>query len=85
MLQIDPCDANAFDMDKATTGVKYQMMDEEYIYLTKDLGWKEGMKEEFEEEERECDPTDVTKLSGYLFLTNQLVGEKRSESSWRKR
>ena len=27
-LQIDPCDTNAFDVDKATADVKYQMMDE---------------------------------------------------------
>ena len=50
MLQIDPCDTNAFDVDKATTDVEYQMMDEEYIYLTEDLVWKEGLKEEIEEE-----------------------------------
>ena len=54
------------------TDVEYQMMDEECIYLTEDLGWKEGIKEECEEEERKCDPKDVTKLSEYLFLTEQM-------------
>ena len=72
MLQIDPCNANAFDVDKATTDVEYQMMEEEYIYLTKDLGWKEDLEEEIEEEELKCDPKDVTKLSEYLFLIEQM-------------
>ena len=52
------------------------MMDEEYIYLTEDLGWKEGLKEEIEEEELKCDPKDVTKLSEYLFLTKQMGWKK---------
>ena len=50
MLQIDPCDANAFNVDKTTADVEYQMMDEEYIYLTEGLGWNKGLKEEIEEE-----------------------------------
>ena len=66
MLQIDPSDVKAFDVDKAT---QISNDDKEYIYLTKDLGWKERMKGEFEEEERKCDPKDVPKLSEYLFLT----------------
>merc|ERR1712086_273571 len=88
MLQIYPNDAKAFDVDRATTDVEYQMMDEEYVYLTEDLGWKEGIKEECEEKERECDPKDVTKLSEYLFLTEQMgwkkglkvLGEKGEEA-----
>ena len=72
MLQIDPNYVKAFDVNRATTYVKYQMMDKEYVYLTKDLGWKEGMKEEFEREEREFDPEDVPQLSEYLFLTKQI-------------
>ena len=55
------------------------MMDKEYIYLTKDLGWKEGLKEEIEEEEVKCDPKDVTKLSEYLFLTKQMGWKKGSK------
>ena len=38
MLLIDPGNANTFNVDKATTDVKYEIMDEEYIYLTEDLG-----------------------------------------------
>ena len=72
MLQIDPGNTNTFNVVKATTDVEYKMMDEEYVYLTEDLGWKEGMKEEFEEEESKCDPKDATKLSEYLFLTEQM-------------
>ena len=68
MLQIDPRDTNVFDVNKATTDVEYQMMDEEYIYLTEDLGWKEGPKEEIGEEEFKCDPKEVTKLFEYHFL-----------------
>ena len=75
-------------MDKATTDVEYEMMDEEYIYLTEDLGWKEGLKEEIEEEEFKCDPKDVPKLSKYLFLIKQIgwrkglkvLGEKGDEA-----
>ena len=60
-------------------------MNKEYIYLTEEFGWKEGLKEEIEEEELKCDPKDVTKLSKYLFLTKQMgwkkglkvLGEKR--------
>ena len=78
MLQLDPCNPNAFDVDKATTDVEYEMMDEEYIYLTEDLGWEEGLKEEIEEEEFKCDPKDVTKLSGYLFLTKRKWVGKRA-------
>merc|ERR1712086_601095 len=66
----------SFDVDRATTDVECQMMDEEYVYLTKDLGWKEGVKEEIEEEELKCDPKDVTKLSEYLFLTEQMGWKK---------
>ena len=88
VLQIDPCDATAFDVDKATTDFEHQMMDKEYIYLTKDLGWGEGLKEEIEEEDLKCDPKDVTKLSEYVFLTTQMgwkkglkvLGEKGEES-----
>ena len=47
-------------------------MDEEYIYLTKDLGWKEGLNEKIEESESKLDPNDVTKLSEYLFLAKQM-------------
>ena len=88
MLQIDPTDGKAFNVDRATTDVKCQMMDKEYVYLTKDLGWKEGTKEEIEEEELKCDPKDATKLSEHLFLTKQLgwkkglkvLGEKGEEA-----
>ena len=71
MLQIDPNDTKAFDVDRATTDVEYQMMDKEYVYLTEDLGWKKDLKEEIEEEKLKCDPRDVTKLSEYPFLTEQ--------------
>ena len=37
MLQIDLRDANAFNVDKATTDVECEMMDEEYIYLAEDI------------------------------------------------
>ena len=75
-------------MDRATTDVEYQMMDEEYVYLTKDLGWKEGLREKIEEEELKCDPKDVTKFSEYLFITIQMgwkngpkvLGEKGEEA-----
>ena len=50
MIHSDPCDANAFDVGEATTDVECQMMDEKYIYLTEDLGWKEDPKEKIEEE-----------------------------------
>ena len=43
-------------------------MDEEYIYLTKDLGQKEGLNEETE---YKSNPKDVMKVSEYLFLTNK--------------
>ena len=76
MLQIDPCDANAFNVDKATTHVEYDMMDKDYIYLTEDLGWEEGLKEETEEEEFKCAPKDVTKLSEYLFLVEKMGWKK---------
>ena len=76
MLQIDPCNANAFDVDKIITDVEYKMMDEEYIYLTEDLGREKDLKEEIEEEECKCDPKDVTKVSEYLFLTEQIGWKK---------
>ena len=76
MLQVDPGNTNTFDGDKATADVEYEMMDEEYIYLTEDLEWKEGLKEETKEEEFKGDPKDVTKLSEYLFLTKQMGWKK---------
>ena len=76
MLQIDPCDAKAFDVDKATTDVEYQMMDKEYIYLTKYLGWKEGLKEEIEEEELKCDLKDVTMFLNIYSSPNKWGGKK---------
>ena len=76
MLQINPDKADTFGVDKATTDAKTVMMDEEYIYLTKDLGWKEGLNEELEEEEFKSDPKDATKLSNYLFLTKQMCWKK---------
>ena len=46
---------------------------EEYIYLTEDLGWKEGLTED-----KECKSNSnyVTKLSEYLFLTKQMGWKK---------
>ena len=38
MLQIDPGNADTFDADKATANVETETMNEEYIYLTEDLG-----------------------------------------------
>ena len=38
MLQIDPGNIDTFDVEKATTDVKTEIMDEEYLYLTEDLG-----------------------------------------------
>ena len=50
MRQIYPCGIKTFEVDRTTTDIEYQMMDKEYVYLTKDLRWKEGLKEEIEEE-----------------------------------
>ena len=50
ILQIDPGNVDTFNVNKATTDVENEMMDEKYIYLTEDLGWKEGLNEEIEEE-----------------------------------
>ena len=44
--------------------------------MTEELGWKEGLKEEIEEEELKFDPKDVTKLSEYLFLAEQIGSSK---------
>ena len=49
MLQIDPGNVDTFDVDKPTTDVKNEMTEEEYIYLTEDLGWKEGLNKENKE------------------------------------
>ena len=49
LLQIDPGNVDTFDVDKATKDVENEIMDKEYIYLTEDLGWKEGLIEENEE------------------------------------
>ena len=37
MLQIYPGNVDTFDVEKAMTDVEYEIMDEEYIYLTEDL------------------------------------------------
>ena len=50
LLQSDPGNVDTFDVDEGTTDVENEMMDEEYIYLAVYLGWKEGLKEEIEEE-----------------------------------
>ena len=73
LLQINPGNIDAFNVEKATTEVKHEMMDEEYIYMTEDLGRKEGLKEEIGEEEFKGDPKDVTKLSEYLLLTEHMA------------
>ena len=48
-------------------------IDEEYIFLTEEMGWKEGL---VNDEPREYDTKNVTKLAEYLFLTDQM--------GWRK-
>ena len=56
--------------------------------MTKYLGWKEGPKKEIEEEEIKCDLKDVTKISAYLSLTEQIrlkkglqvIGERGEEA-----
>ena len=64
-------------------------MNEEYIYLTKNLDWKEGLNEE---KGYKSDSNHVTKLSEYLFLTKQMgwknglkvLGEKGEEATKNK-
>ena len=55
------------------------MMNEEYIYLTEDVGWKEGLNKE---KEYKSNPKDVTKLSKYIFLTEKM-GWKKAFCCWR--
>ena len=76
MLQIDPNDAKAFDVDRATTDVEYQMMDEEYVYLTEDLGWKEGIKEECEEKNVNVIQKTSQSFLDICFLPNKWVEKK---------
>ena len=52
------------------------MMDEKYIDLTEDLGYKEGLNEENEEKWFKSDPKDVTTLSEYIFLAEQMSRKK---------
>jgi hypothetical protein len=61
--------------------------DAEYIFLTKALGWKEGLNKE-NNPTSDGDSNDVIKLAEYLFLTEQmgwrkglkLFGEKGEEA-----
>ena len=76
MLQIDPENVDTFDVEKAMTAVKNEMMDEEYIYMSEDLGRKQGLNTEIEEKEDTSDPKDVAKLAEYLFLTKQMGWKK---------
>ena len=48
LCQIGPGNVNTFNAEKAAIYVKTEMMNEEYIYLTEDLGKKEGLNEEKE-------------------------------------
>ena len=52
--------------------------------LTEDLGWKESTREVIEEEEFKYDPKDITKLSRYLFLTEQ-IGRKKGLKVFREK
>ena len=76
LLQIAPGNVDTFDVEKATTCVEYETMEEEHLYLTEDLGWKEGLNEEMGEKEFRSDPKYVTKFSEYLFLTKQMCWTK---------
>ena len=52
------------------TEAKFDKDEAEYMFLTKTLGWKEGLNEG--SDPAEADTNNVTKLSKYLFLTEQM-------------
>ena len=45
------------------------------MFLTKILGWKEGLNEE-NDASSDADPNNLTKLAEYLFVTEQLGWHK---------
>ena len=57
------------------------MINKEYIYLTEDIVWKEGMNKE---KEYKSNSKDVTKYSKYAFLNEQLEWEKGLKVLWEK-
>ena len=50
---------------------KFDEAKAEYMFLTKALGWKEGLDGE-NDTTSDANPNDVTELAKYLFLTEQL-------------
>ena len=72
LLQINPGNVDTFDAEEAMVDAKMKMLNEEYMFLTENLGWKEGLNGE------ECnnDPKGVTKLAKEVFLTKQLGRRK---------
>ena len=46
------------------------------MFLTKTLGWEEGLNEETNATS-DADPNDVMKLAEYLFLTEQMGWRKK--------
>ena len=50
---------------------KVDKADTEYMFLTKTLGWKEGLNKE-NNPTLDADLNDVTKLTKYLFLIEQV-------------
>ena len=80
LLQLNP------DNFKITEDT-FDKVDAEYMFLTKTLGWKEGLDEE-NDATSDAKQNDVTKLAEYLFLIEQmgwrngleLFGERREET-----
>jgi len=82
MLMIDPDNADTFDTpdaEKAMLDAEIDMLNEEYMFLTEDLGWKEGFGEEKYSNDADAtckDTKNIIKLAEYLFLTDQMGWKK---------
>ena len=84
MLKIDPANPDTFDANEA----EIEMLNAEYMFLTKDLGWKESDINEDKSIESKIDNNKVTKLAEMIFLTEQMgwrkglkvLGEKGEEA-----
>ena len=73
LLQIDPGNVATFKAKEAIVDAKIEMKNEEHVYLIEDLSRLERRPEWGE---RTRNPKNVTKLSGYLFLTEQMGWKK---------
>ena len=63
---------------------KFDGTNAEYMFLTKPLGWKEGLNKEKDQTSGD-NMNDVTYLAKCLFLTEHMGWRKGAKTVWRER